>query len=72
MCNLMTVEEIRLTIKLMIYSCKQEARAFKDYTDVLKQVVPIQGHIHQLLNSILLQDLKELLDLIVPTMKSDD
>ena len=66
----MKVDEIRLAIKLMIHSFKREGDstfAFQEYTKVCQASAPMG-----LLKSLLLQDLKELLDTLEPAVKSGD
>jgi len=73
----MTLDEMRLTIKLMIHSFKREADwplAFQEYTKVVQAALltPGQGMIRQL-SQILLTNLRELLDIMVPDgLKSGD
>eukprot|EP00353_Schmidingerella_taraikaensis_P001928 CAMPEP_0185597406 /NCGR_PEP_ID=MMETSP0434-20130131/81348_1 /TAXON_ID=626734 ORGANISM="Favella taraikaensis, Strain Fe Narragansett Bay" /NCGR_SAMPLE_ID=MMETSP0434 /ASSEMBLY_ACC=CAM_ASM_000379 /LENGTH=87 /DNA_ID=CAMNT_0028226127 /DNA_START=1717 /DNA_END=1980 /DNA_ORIENTATION=- len=75
-CEHMTPEEVRLTIKLMIYAFKQEkdwTLAFQEYTKVTQAaaMTPGTGKIHHL-SYMLLQDLKELLDMMAVSLKSGD
>ena len=70
----MMVEEIRLSIKLLIHAFKNEGDlAFQDYTKVCQSVVTMQTNEPvRLLNSLLIQHLKELLDTLTPKLRPND
>ena len=66
----MNLDEMRLTIKLMIHSFKSKKdwpKAFAEYTKVTQDVLfsPHQGQTRQL-GLVLLSSLRELLDIMVP------
>jgi hypothetical protein len=70
----MMVEEIRLAIKLLIHAFKNEGDlAFQEYTKVCQSVITMQGNEPgRLLNSLVIQQLKELLDTLTPKLKPND
>ena len=66
--------EMRLTIKLMIHSFRREGNAFHEYTKLCQLcAVGMQTNSQlRVLHTLLLQDLKELLDMLEPRLRSED
>ena len=75
-CSRLSVDEVemRLTIKLFIYSFRRETNAFKEYTNLCQSCCMQQSVNPQLrvLHSLLLQDLKVLLGILEPKLSSED
>lgn len=66
--------EMRLTIKLMIHAFKDENKAFEEYTRLCQRccALGLQASSQiRMLHTLLLQDLRELLDLLKPKISSD-